>query len=292
MSRILLINSDSADSELIRAAFAEPDYSVQTAGTGAEGLRLTLEKTPALVLLALTLPDQPGLDVLRALRERARTAQVPVMILADRSEAVQQNAALKAGADDFIVQPFDTDILELRVRNAIRRSERDGLHHPQTGLPTGKLIQERVRALADEFGWFKIDFIIEHFAAFRELYGFMTGQEIMNFAAEMIGEVVGQLGTGDDFIGQRDDDEFVIVTRLSNGPPLAAELARRFDEGVKAFYNFIEVEQGYIEIDDGFGGRAQQPLMNVRLKVQQGEPDDPDETKDAPDTAARNRHNE
>jgi PleD family two-component response regulator len=274
MSRVLLIDSDPADSELIRAAFSDQGYTFQYAATGSDGLRLALDKTPSLVLLALTLPDQSGLDVLTALRERARTAQVPIMILAERREASQQNAVLKAGADDFIVQPFDTDILSLRVRNAIKRSERDGLHHPQTGLPTGKLIQERVRALADEYGWYKIDFIIDQFTTFREIYGFMTGQEIMNFAAELIGEVVGASGTADDFIGQKDDDEFVIVTRLTNGPLICTELVRRFDEGVKSFYNFMEVEQGFIEVDDGLGGQVQQPLMHARLKVLEGEPDD------------------
>ena len=276
MSRVLLIDDDPADSNLIGNAFSEQGYTFQHAATGQEGLLLALDKTPSLVLLALTLPDQNGLEVLHALRERARTAHVPVMILARRPESAQQNTALKAGADDFIVEPFDTDILTLRVRNAIKRTERDGLHHPQTGLPTGKLIQERVRALADEFGWYKIDFVVDQFTTFRELYGFMTGQEVMNFAAELIGDVVNAVGTVDDFIGQRDDDEFVIVTRLANGPAIRAELGRRFDDGVKSFYNFMEVEQGFIEVDDDAGGRTQQPLMHARFKVQEGEPDEED----------------
>src|SRR5262249_12901104 len=152
-----LIDSDPADVELIRTALAEQGHSVRTAANGNDGLVAALEKTPSLVLLALSLPDQSGLDVFRTMRSRARTEHVPVMFLAERGESSQQNAVLQAGADDFIVKPFDTDILSLRVRNAIKRTERDGLHHPQTGLPTGRLIQERVRALADEYGWYKID---------------------------------------------------------------------------------------------------------------------------------------
>ncbi|MHB8627829.1 MAG: response regulator [Aggregatilineales bacterium] len=271
MSRVLLIDSDPADAELIRTALTEQGHVVRVAANGSDGLAATLEKTPSLVLLALNLPDQSGLDVFRTMHGRARTEHIPVMFLAERGEASQQNEVLYAGADDFIIKPFDTDILSLRVRNAIKRAERDGLHHPQTGLPTGRLIQERVRALAEEYGWYKIDFILDHFAAFREAYGFMTGQEVMTFAAELIGDGVRTVGTPEDFIGHRADDEFTIVTRLANGPALKAQLETRFNGDVLTFYNFAEREQGYIELIDASGEQTQHPLMRARIKVQQGE---------------------
>jgi PleD family two-component response regulator len=271
MSRVLLIDSDPADVELIRTALTEQGHSVRAAANGNDGLTAALEKTPSLVLLALSLPDQSGLDVFRTMRSRARTEHVPVMFLAERGESSQQNAVLQAGADDFIVKPFDTDILSLRVRNAIKRTERDGLHHPQTGLPTGRLIQERVRGLADEYGWYKIDLIIDHFAAFREAYGFMTGQEVMNFAAELIGDVVRAVGTPDDFIGHRADDEFTIVTALANGPALKEQLENHFNAEVLNFYNFAERDQGYIVLPDAGGEQVRHPLMCARIKVQQGE---------------------
>lgn len=271
MSRILLIDSDPADVELIRTALTEQGHVVRAAANGDDGLTAALEKIPSLVLLSLSLPDQAGLDVFRTMRSRARTEHIPIMFLAERGEASQQNAVLQAGADDFIVKPFDTDILSLRVRNAIKRAERDGLHHPQTGLPTGRLIQERVRALPEEYGWYKIDFILDHFAAFREAYGFMNGQEVMNFTAELIADVVRAVGTSDDFIGHRADDEFMIVTRLANGPDLKARLETRFDEDVLTFYSFAEREQGYIELPDANAEQAHYPLMRARTKVQHGE---------------------
>lgn len=271
MSRVLLIDSDPADAELIHTALTEQGHTVRVAATASDGLAATLAKAPSLVLLALSLPDQSGLDVFRTMRGRARTEHIPVMFLAERGEASQQNEILQAGADDFIIKPFDTDILSLRVRNAIKRAERDGLHHPQTGLPTGRLIQERVRALAEEYDWYKIDFILDNFAAFREAYGFMTGQEVMTFAAELISDVVRTVGTPEDFIGHRADDEFTIVTRLANGPALRTQLETRFNESVLSFYTFAEREQGFIELTNANGEQSQHPLMRARIKIQQGE---------------------
>ncbi len=274
MSRILLIDGNADDALLVKAALTGQDYDIQVTENAKDGLVFALEKAPSLVLAAVKLPDQSGLEVLKTLRSRARTAHVPVLFLAQRSQADQQNALLQAGADDFMIEPFDIDILKLRVRNAIKRAERDGLHHPQTGLPSGELIHERVRALSEEYGWYKIDITIENFGAFREVYGFMTGQEVVIFTSELISELVRALGTPDDFIGHRADEEFMIVTRAANGPALRERLEARFNEGVLAFYTFAEREQGYVEVEDSAGSKTHKPLMRARIKTQIGDPDE------------------
>ncbi len=273
MSRILLIDADQSTGELLNDALHSQGYEVQIATTGSDGLLASLENSPSLVLIAHSLPDQAGIDVFKVLRSRARTMHVPVMFLAARGDAAQQNEILDAGADDFIIKPFDLDILSLRIRNTIKRTERDGLHHPQTGLATGRLIMERIRALADEYDWYKIDLEIDEFSTFREVYGFMTGQEVLNFAAALINDVVQAEGTSDDFVGHRADAEFVIITRLENGNQLRAALETQFNEGILSFYNFTEREVGFTEVDDGSGGRLQKPLMHAKIKVQEGEPE-------------------
>jgi len=209
--------------------------------------------------------------VFQQLRSRARTASIPVMIVADRRDVGLQNDMLAAGADDFIQKPYDLDILILRVRNAIKRQQREGLTHPRSGLATGRLILERVRALADETDWYKIDFGIANLDSFKEKYGFMTSEEVLAFTAKLIYEVAQATGTPEDFIGHRDDNEFVIITRLANGPQFRTRLEERFNEEVKSFYTFIERDQGFIEVDDGSGGLTQKPLMAAKIKVQQGE---------------------
>jgi DNA-binding response OmpR family regulator len=272
--RLLIIDSDAITTGALKQYFGQQGFDVSVVPTGAEGAREAVARLPALILLAATLSDGPGLEVFKQLRGRVRTAHIPVMFLANHSEADLQNALLGAGADDFILKPFDIDILGLRIRNAIKRSERDGVNHPRSGLPTGRLIQERVRALADEFGWYKIDFTIANFEAFRDLYGFMSGEEVLTFATRLVGEVMQRAGTPDDFVGQRSDTEFVIVARLDNGPIIRGMLERRFNEEVTAFYSFVEREQGYIEAEDGAGGRVHKALITAHIKVQQGDPDD------------------
>lgn len=271
MSRVLLIDSDPSSAILLEPPMKEFNLSLQATSSGEEGLNAAWERTPTLILLALDLSDGDGLEALKILRSRTRTAHIPVIVLGSRHHAARQNEVLQSGADDFITKPFDIDILGLRIRNNVQRAMREGLNNPQTGLPTGKLLQERIRELADDFGWYKIDLEIENFGSFKEVYGFMTGQEVINFTASVLFDCVHAAGTPDDFIGQRSDTEYVVITDLGHGPGLLELLSARFNEGVQSFYNFVEREQGFIELDDGNGGRAQHPLMRARIKVQEGE---------------------
>jgi PleD family two-component response regulator len=269
---ILIVDEDYPVTASLVPYFMKQGYTTAVAANGADALASALATPPSLVLLSTRLPDGPGRDVFKKLRERARTATIPVMFLAAVGDSKLQNELLSEGADDFIAKPFDVDILGLRVRNAIKRQDREGLNHPRTGLSTGRLITERVRALADEDNWFKVDFIIDNFAAFREQYGFMTGEEVIVFTAHLLNDVVQSAGTADDFIGHKDDTEFVVITDLAHGPQLRDLLEKRFNEEVLSFYGFVEREQGFTEVPDGNGGTTKKPLMSAKIKVQQGEP--------------------
>jgi PleD family two-component response regulator len=271
--RILVIDDDNTIATLLQPHFAQENFEAHIVTTGQEGLQDAFTTPPALVLLSAKLPDMAGLEVFKQLRARARTTHIPIMIVAGHSEARQQNELLAAGADDFIAKPFDLDILALRIRNTIRRTERDGLNNPRSGLPTGRLVTERIRALADEFGWYIIDFSIDNFDPFTNNYGFMAGEEVVAFVSNLLNEVVAEKGSPDDFIGHRDGADFVIVTKLAKGPELSALLSNRFNDEALNFYSFIEREQGYLEIPDENGGVVQRPLMKAKIKTVEGEPE-------------------
>ncbi len=272
--RLLIIDGDSRLAEALCHHFESAGYQAQAASTGSAGLEAAVKDRPHLILLDATLPDMDGLEVFRALRDQARTGHIPVMVLAGRSEMMLQNKVLEEGAYDFIEKPLDIDILTLRVRNALRRAEREGLTEPRTGLPTGRLIQERLRALPDELGWTRIDLKIDSFNIFRDLYGFVTANEALRFAGNLIAQTVNELGRPNDFVGHiTGSEEFVIVTTQGIGPRLADTLRQRLNYELESFYNFMERDQGYVLVEDGSGGKVQKPLMTAQITLTQGEPD-------------------
>jgi PleD family two-component response regulator len=205
--------------------------------------------------------------MLRQLRAMPRTAHLPVMFIAPLNEADVQKTVLREGADDFIVKPFDLEILGLRVRNAIARTERDGLTNPHTGLPTGRLLEEQCAQLTALPDRVRLDITVAHFAAFRECYDFITADEVLLFAAKLLAEVSQELGTETDFIGHYEHSHFVLVTHRDTAAPIQARLAARFDEEVQAFYNFMDRDQGYVLVEDGYGDMEQVPLMTLQVTI-------------------------
>jgi PleD family two-component response regulator len=270
---VLIIDPDTSVEESLRPILADYGYSTRTATTADRGYQEVVNRPPALILLAISLPDNTGVNLFEMVRKRSRSSHVPIMFVAGYGEGKLQKEMLETGADDFVAKPFDADLLALRIRNAIQRTERDGLTHPRTGLPTGRLLRERIRDLADEYGWYKIDVAIDHFDAFVSRYGFMAAEEVVGFAAGLIQEVVQSAGASDAFIGQRDDNNFTVITTLEQGAAIAAQIERRFNEEVLAFYTFVERDQGYIEVEEG-DGFVQKPLMSASTKHQEGEPED------------------
>lgn len=118
--RILLVEDDPMIGEAVHEGLKLEGYTVDWArdGRAAEAALATGEY--ALVLLDLGLPKKGGMDVLRALR--ARHHAVPVLIITARDTVRERIAGLDAGADDYLVKPFDLDELAARVRALLRRA--------------------------------------------------------------------------------------------------------------------------------------------------------------------------
>jgi DNA-binding response OmpR family regulator len=116
---VLVIEDERKIRQLLRSYLEHDGLSVLTTGSGAEGLRIARESEPDLVLLDLGLPDVPGEEVLRELRDRTR---VPVLVLTARGETGDRIRGLELGADDYVTKPFSPREVVLRARAVLRRA--------------------------------------------------------------------------------------------------------------------------------------------------------------------------
>jgi two-component system response regulator MprA len=115
---ILVIEDDAKILNLVRRALIDEGYSVETAIDGAEGLARAQEHPPDLVVLDWMLPGMNGLEVCRRLRAGS---PLPILILTAKDAVAAKVAGLDAGADDYLVKPFDLEELFARIRALLRR---------------------------------------------------------------------------------------------------------------------------------------------------------------------------
>jgi two-component system phosphate regulon response regulator PhoB len=119
--RILVVDDEEDILELLRYNLSREGYQVLCAASGEEALRQARSKAPDLVVLDLMLPGLSGLDVARLLKQDAKTASVPVLMLTAKGEESDEVAGLEVGADDYITKPFSPRVLMARVRAVLRR---------------------------------------------------------------------------------------------------------------------------------------------------------------------------
>ena len=118
--RLLLVEDDTMIGEAVLDQLRAEDYAVDWVRDGEMALTALKTQTYDLVLLDLGLPRQDGLEVLRTLR--ARKLRVPVLIATARDSVEQKVQGLDAGADDYILKPYDLDELLARIRALVRRA--------------------------------------------------------------------------------------------------------------------------------------------------------------------------
>lgn len=118
--RLLLVEDDAMIGEAVLQVLRDEHYAVDWVRDGVMADTALKTEPYDLVLLDLGLPKRDGLDVLRALR--ARRASVPVLVATARDAVGDRIAGLDAGADDYVVKPYDIDELLARIRALLRRS--------------------------------------------------------------------------------------------------------------------------------------------------------------------------
>ncbi|MBI5951548.1 MAG: response regulator [Chloroflexi bacterium] len=253
-ARLLVVEDDIDIANMLKIYFTSLQYDVDVANRGRDALDKTKQVLPHLIVLDIMLPDIDGYEVCRTLRTSTRTSHIPVIFLTQKDERSDKLQGLELGADDYITKPFDIEELKLRVQGAIRRSERESLTDPRSGLPAGRLIEEQLRRIIREKEWALLDVRINNFEAFKDVYGFVAGDDVVRFAAMMIGEVVDELGTVSDFIGHAGGDNFIIITTNEAAPKIRQRLKERFVNEVQSHYNFIDRQQGFIQAPKPDGG--------------------------------------
>jgi DNA-binding response OmpR family regulator len=154
--RVLLVEDDGMIADGLQTALRQSGFAVDWMRDGKTAGSALADAAFDLVLLDLGLPGRAGIDVLRDLRRRGDAT--PVIILTARDEIQSRVAGLDAGADDYIVKPFDLDELSARMRSVLRRAAGRGdpaIQHGEIRLdPVTRTVERKgtpVNVSAHEF---------------------------------------------------------------------------------------------------------------------------------------------
>lgn len=233
---LLIVEDDVDIADMLNAYFRDQGYSVSTVNWGEDALHTCQSALPDLVILDIRLPDMDGFEVARHLRASRKTKDLPIIFLTERRERKDRLVGLQLNADDYITKPFDMYELRLRVRNALERARRSSLTHPVTSLPVGALVDEHLRQFLDKNDRAIFINSLRNTERFREVYGFVASDDVLRAVSLMMQDVLKEFGTAEDFLGQLNDNTFIVIASPEAVAAIQENLSKRLKQSFDYFY--------------------------------------------------------
>jgi diguanylate cyclase (GGDEF)-like protein len=270
---LILVADDDADIvRFVEVNLRFEGFDVVSAANGEQALEAALEHQPALVLLDIMMPKLDGYEVCQRLRADSRTNHMSIIMITAKSLSADKVVGLTAGADDYIIKPFDPIELVARVRSALRRSKEMRAISPLTGLPGNLQISEEIaRRVAAGLGVGVCHADLDNFKAFNDLYGFLRGDQALTYTASVLRDVARAAGP-EVFLGHLGGDDFVLVCPPEMAEGVCGDITKQFDEGVISLYDPADAEKGYVELTDRRGNVVRKPLLSISIGVAIGRP--------------------
>jgi diguanylate cyclase (GGDEF)-like protein len=266
--QILVVDDDPDIARFVEVNLRSAGYDVSVASDGEEALDRASELRPDLVLLDVMMPRIDGFEVAQRLRRNPQTANTSIIMLTAKALSTDKVLGLTAGADDYIIKPFDPIELLARVKGTLRRAREMRNLSPLTGLPGNIRIQEEIERTVQEGRDFAVLYCdLDNFKAYNDHRGFVQGDRLIQATARVIQDAVMEFTGPEGFVGHVGGDDFVAIVTPEAAEEAAIRIVQRFDEGVREFYEPEDLERGYVEVEDRRGEMQQIPLVSVSIGV-------------------------
>ena len=233
--KVLVADDSPISRHLLQVSLCTSGYDTILASDGAEALRvLEQEEGPKLVILDWMMPHMDGVEVCRSIRKRTAERYVYIILLTAKGDQEEINEGLEAGADDYIIKPFDLQELKARLRVGKRILElhdqlvSQATHDSLTSLLNRSAIlevlqKELIRSVREKNPVAVIMTDLDHFKHVNDTYGHLAGDAVLREAARRLSASLRAY----DAVGRYGGEEFLVVAAscsVAGGTELAERL--------------------------------------------------------------------
>ena len=266
--KIMIADDDSDILDVIRITLEAEGYQIIEAHDGEEAVDMVKKSAPDLLITDFKMPKMCGDEVCKTLKQDILIQHMPIIMLTGKGETTDKIHGINAGADDYMVKPFEPQELVARVKMVLRRTARDLDANPLTRLPGNVSIINELGNRIDKKELFAVCYVdLDKFKAFNDKYGFEKGDEVIKNTARILINSVQEKGTPQDFIGHIGGDDFVVITTPDKVDSLCKKIIADFTSMVPGLYNKEDLKKGYIIGQDRQKKVRKIPLLSISIGV-------------------------
>ena len=265
--RILTIDDDPDILDVLDLTLSEY-YDVVQAGNGEEGLKMVNTKNPNLIVCDYMMPVMTGKEFCKTMKKDILLSHIPIIMLTGKGEVKDMVGGIEAGADDYIVKPFEPDALLARIRMILRRTEQNLDANPLTHLPGNTTIMEKFQQCIEKDQTFAVGYAdLDKFKVYNDKYGFEKGDEVIKETARILIKAVKTTGDEDTFVGHVGGDDFIFIADDKIIDNICSSIIKEFDRISPSFYNEEDRTAGYIAGKDRQGNEIKAGLLSISIGI-------------------------
>ena len=266
LNEVYIIDDDETSIVIFKELFRDdPDYKFISVKT--EQIDIALKNIPSLIVINEDAIDRDVIELCRRIRKDEDNTITPVIVVSSNPSRNHRMKILNESVEYFIKKPVDEGYLYYTVKNLNRLLTTNRTVSPLTGLPGNVQIHTELKkriTKEEEFSVMYLD--LDNFKAYNDVYGFLKGDKIIQFTANVIAEEIHANGNS-GFIGHVGGDDFIAIVPYTEVENLCQRIIARFESRIKRFFTEEDAQKGYIEVANRRGIIEKFPLTSISIAV-------------------------
>lgn len=265
--RILVGDTEPEVLSLVHTRLTARGYQVFEAFDKEEFLRYLDREPVDLILLSTELDRMGSSFLIGKIRQRSHLLNVPVIMMCFEDQLAELLVGRERGFDDFLIKPFNSYVLQLRIAVNVQRTREHIEANPLTHLPGNHAIERLIRHKIEKSEKFSVLYIdINNFKSFNDSYGFDKGDDVIRHTAKILITTADQCELSHSyFVGHVGGDDFIVVLHPDDEEMYARAFIEEFDRIIINYYNEVDQKRGYIRVTNRRGKRETFPLISCAV---------------------------
>lgn len=265
--KILIIDDEPDIRDVLQLTLSEA-FDIVTAVNGSEGLTMAKQHVPDIIITDYMMPVLNGPEFCKALRRDISLSHIPIIMLTGKGDIKDMVSGINAGADDYLIKPFEPASLLARIDMIVKRTTRNLDANPLTHLPGNISIMEELQTRIQSGKFFAIGYCdLDKFKVYNDKYGFEKGDEVIKATAHVITQAAQEIDGGNVFVGHIGGDDFVFASDDDIADRICQRIIDLFNQATPAFYSPEDRVAGFIIGKDRQGNETRVGLMSISIGV-------------------------
>ena len=267
VQEVYIIDDHDSSILVFRELFKnDPEYKF--INIKSEQIDVALKNIPSLIIINEDAVDRDVVELCKQIRTDEDNTITPVIVVSSNSEKSHRVKILQEAIEYFIKKPVDEEYLYYTIKNLNRLLTINRRISPLTGLPGNVQIHAELKKRILNREPFSVLYLdLDNFKAYNDVYGFLKGDEIIEFTAETICKCLHSAYNENVFIGHIGGDDFVGIIPDLHCDKVCQQILATFDAKSLKFFTQEDREKGYIEVANRKGIIEQFPLTSLSIGV-------------------------